>query len=446
MKFVLRLLAACVTLLLPQIALAQTTERTIARLFWQDMSDQSLRWGDLKQAGTNWKLDGSKVPGFPSLDSEKQMLVQMQESAELLLTGVHDTEDGKYQSGWVAMESGVTRQAHGDHFHWQYASPPSVRRAQLDDQQGNPAHVYNYDGSFILANDKKDGLTFVTPAAIRKQTSEDPARFLSAGGGHITIAAVNNRVAYSTWIDRAGDNMGRVDVVGLASDLGPGYSFHLPTGGIHGATAAAGKVFFAPTDGICWVEADLKLSQSAASVKVHHLSLGVDAEGNPKRTGAFTTHRNLVLFTTGRGAQPELCMVDASSPKPVVHKLALATAEGTSVTSPVCMRTRTGEDLAFIFEESTSGQQTEKLHVISLDPNRDGNTSDAKLTRSMPVGPSLIEGHSGHHELSPVGRNLVALTNPGDGSLWVISTSDWQVMAQLSTGGNPSRLLAVGGN
>jgi len=426
------------------LSFAQTKERTIARLFWQDSSDQSLRWGDLK-LGDSWKLENNKVSGFPVLDKEKQSMVQMQASNELVLAGIHDTEEGTFKSGWVAIESGVARDAHGDHFHWQYPAAPSVCKTQLDDKQGNPAHVYTYDGNFFLANDKNDGVTILDPSDLRRK-STSPAKFVNAGGGHITIASVENRVCYGTWIDRDGDNLGRVDVVGLESGNAKKYSFQLPTGGIHGATANSGKVFFAPTDGICWVAADVELKQTTSAVQVNHLSLGEDGAGKPKRTGAFTNHRNFVLFSTGRGETPELCIVDAASPKPTVHKLALKVQSGNALTTPVCMRTKAGEDIVLLFEESASGEQAEQLHVVEMDPDRDGAVSDAKLLRSIAVGKSLIEGHGGHHELVALGSRAVAFTNPGDGSLWVVATSDWSIQAKLKIGGTPTRLVAVGGN
>ncbi len=423
---------------------AQQKERTVSRIFWQDGSDQSLRWGDLKQ-GETWKLEGQKVAGFPELDAEKQMHVMMQHSEGVLLTGIHDMEEGEFQSGWVAIESGVTKEEHGDHFHWHFDSPPKVSVTRLDDQQGNPAHVYNYDGKFYLANDKKNGITVVTPAGLRTDGGKNADRFISAGGGHITFAAVGNSVGYSTWIDREGDNMGRVDVVPLGSGTGTGYSINLPSGGLHGATANSGKVFFAPNDGICWVAADTSLSAKPDAVQINHLSLGKDSEDKPLRTGAFENHRNYVLFNTGRGTDAKLCLVDAASPKPSVSQVALSVEEGASISTPATVRTRTGEDLALLFQESTDGTTDEKLLVVDLDPNRDGSCADAKLARTLTVGKSKIEGHSGHHEVASLaGGRFIAITNPGDGTVWIVSTADFSVAAKLNVSGTPTRLVAVG--
>ncbi|QDV23213.1 hypothetical protein [Aureliella helgolandensis] len=423
---------------------AQTNERIIARLFWQDASDQSLKTGDLKRDQA-WSLKTAKVDGFPILEPDKQMHVQMQQANGIVLTGIHDTEEGKFQSGWVAIESGVVQEAHGNHFHWKYTAQPNLLVTRLDDQQGNPAHVYLYDGMFYLANDKKNGFTVVSPAQLRINQGTGADHFVCAGGGHITLAAVSGQVAYSTWIDRDGDNVGRVDVVGLGSHANRRYQFQLPSGGIHGAMHCSGKVFFAPSDGICWVEADISLSKQATAVVVNHVSLGDDTDGTPRRTGAFVTSANHVLFNTGRGSAAELCMLDASSSKPVLGTVGLSVAEGNSATTPTVVQSRTGEPFALLFEESHSGELPEKMHVIALDPNRDGNYSDANLRSSIVVGRSLIEGHSGHHEATAIGRAYVAITNPGSGTIAILSTSDWTVQTTLQVGGTPTRIIAVGG-
>ncbi|MCR9295300.1 MAG: hypothetical protein NXI32_21485 [bacterium] len=301
---------------------AQTKERTIARLLWQDASDQSLKTGDLKR-GQGWTLQAANVEGFPTLDAEQQSHVQMQLQDGIVLTGVRDTQDGELQSGWVAIDAGVTKETHGDHFHWRFSGSPQVIATRLDDQQGNPAHVYLYDGAFYLANDKKNGFTVVEPSQLQVNRGASADRFISAGGGHITLAAVGGQVAYATWIDRDGENVGRVDVVRLDSSRAPGYRFQLPSGGIHGATTCSGKIFFAPSDGICWVFADTSVSKQADSVVVNHLTLGEDADGTPLRTGSFRVAGNHVLFNTGRGSTSQLCIVDASSPKPTVLKMVL---------------------------------------------------------------------------------------------------------------------------
>ncbi len=101
------------------------------------------------------------------------------------------------------------------------------------------------------------------------------------------MAAVENKVCYSTWIDRDGDNKGA------------SMSFHLPAAqakvipssclqaGFTVQQPIRGRIFFAPSDGVCWVDADKNASKNATSVVVNHLSLGKDATDKPLRTEPF---------------------------------------------------------------------------------------------------------------------------------------------------------------
>ncbi len=416
--------------------------RTVSRLLWQDTTKGEMRWGNL-QKGDTWQLTGIEISGHPKLDTEASELVQMKELNGILLTGVHDHEDGSIQSGWIAIDSGVDKEAHGDHFHWRFSRSPTVIASKLDTEQGNPAHLYVYDERFYLANDAKDGFTVIDPHALRARKPAD--RFFAGGGGHITLAALENKVCYSTWIDREGDNQGRVDVVPLHSAGGSGYKIQLPSGGIHGATMNSSKAFFATSDGISWVEADKDVSH-ARSVQIQTLSLGKDANDKPLRTGAFANHLQWVLCVTGTGAEACLCTLDASSPKPSVAKFALNLDTGSTVTTPVTVKTLGGQHYALMFQESKDGTATEKLLVVELDSNKDGRLGDLSLAKSIEVGASQIEGHSGHHEVTITpSRRYAILTNPGSGSIWLLSLIDLSVQARLDVGGSPTHIVAVGG-
>ncbi len=96
-------IAACLLALVATThtkAVAQTSPRTVARLFWQDSDSRTVRWGDLKR-GDAWSLQVQELAAFPKLDSERQSLVQMQHSDGLILAGVHDTEDANSKVvGW----------------------------------------------------------------------------------------------------------------------------------------------------------------------------------------------------------------------------------------------------------------------------------------------------------------------------------------------------------
>ena len=133
-----------------------------------------------------------------------------------MCVGVRDDEEGALESGWVLVQSGVGYADHGDHGHWSYKKKPEVVDSRLDKKQGNPAHLYLYDGRFFVANDKLNGYTHIDPAryatAEARSLGKGTPQFLSGGGNHITLAVVDNKVGYSCWIDGGGPNQGRVDV------------------------------------------------------------------------------------------------------------------------------------------------------------------------------------------------------------------------------------------
>ena len=413
------------------------------RLIWQDRSDDQLKWADL-YVSPQWRMTTSPVSGFPKLDKDKQDMVQMKILNGTLLVGVRDQQDGEFQSGWVAVDTGVREEPHGNHSHWKYVSAPKIQNSVLDKTQGNPAHLYAYNGTFYLANDRRNGFTQLVPASLQAKKS---GRFFTGGGNHITMAIANNKVGYSTWIDGGGPNKGRVDVVNLQQASGaPAYSFHLPTGAIHGATVNSNRVFFAPADGVCWTNVDPN-PQQQVDVKVHHLKLGTDKETDkPLRTGAFANHRNWVLFVTGSADSSALCLVDAAAPTPKVIKIPIPVADGLRLVTPAVVKTRSAKRYAFVFHDRTGSDISEKLTVIDLDPNRDRHFADARMAVTMPIGASKVEGHYGHHSVcfDPDGR-YACVANPGDGTIDVISLRSLQMVARMQVGGSPSAVTCVGG-
>lgn len=422
----------------------------VARLLWQDRDKGALRWGSV-HAGQKWVVTAADVKGFPQLDTEKQSLTQMRQVDGLLLMGVRDNDQGRFQSGWIAVDTGVRKEAHGDHFHWRFMGAPAVKGSRLDAEQGNPAHLYVYNNIFYMAQDAKGGFTQLTPKDLAARPAQYSSSFRSGGGGHITLAAVDNTVSYATWIDAEGPNTGRVDVVSLRQPAGspPAYSLTLPSGGIHGATTNSGRVFFAPADGICWVDADPGLRQTAETVKVHHISLGTpDGAEQPARTGAFVNQRNWVMFTVNGGAeQSALCLLDAKAPQPQVVKLAIPVAAGLALTSPEVVLASGGKRYAFLFHDrqSADAQEQEQLTIVDLDPNGDRNFADARIAQTIPVGASKVDGHHGHHAVSfdSEGR-LACFTNPGDGTIWVMSLRDLTIRAKSIVGGTPEAIIAIG--
>ena len=243
--------------------------------------------------------------------------------------------------------------------------------------------------------------------------------------------------------------MGRVDVVNLKKTDGEkiAYSFKLPTGVIHGATANFGKVFFAPADGVCWVAADTSFSKTAETVVVNHISLGKeDGAEKPNRTGAFVNQRNWVLFTTGGPeGKSSLCLLDAAAAQPTVVKLPINVADGLSLTTPEVVLASGGKRYAFLFQDKSEGELQEQLTIVDLDPNGDRNLSDAKIAKTIPVGASKVDGHHGHHSVSfdSEGR-LACFTNPGDGTIWIMTLKDLTIRAKSVVGGTPTAIVAIG--
>jgi hypothetical protein len=426
--------------------------RIATRVFFQDDDARTLKWAELIVGDTIQISSVGIVSGFPKLDGDRQSLVQMEAAAGMLLIGVRDDDDGTFQSGWVLIDTGVDEEEHGDHSHWNYRRPPRVRASVLDDKQGNPAHLYCYDGVFYLANDKLNGYTRLDPAGIT-QTDDATAiskraAFHQGGGGHITLAAAENRVAYSSWIDREGPNKGRIDVTALkpGGNAQIGYTFALPHGGIHGAIVCQGKAFFAPAEGICWVTADVSLKADPQQLQIHHHDLGKDGD-KPRRTGAFTSFGKHVAFVTGAGPTAALCLADASRDAVEVHRLPLTMAEGNRPAGLEFVQPRTGSPLAFVFHDHAAEVEApNRLSLVEVDPNTDGNWSDAKIALELDVGKSRVEGHAGHHSVAfDADRRRALFTNPGDGTVTIFSLDERKIVTEFRVSGVPTKLLAVGG-
>ena len=427
----------------------KTAKRPLTRLFIQDEKGTTLKWADVRQ-GADGKLTLSplvSIEGFPKLDAEKQKLVQMRESKGTVVVGVRDNKDGTDQSGWVLLRTGVSYAEHGDHGHWDFKKKPSVIDSRLDAKQGNPAHVYQYGGKFYLANDKLNGYTRLDPSKYEGESRDTP-RFLVGGGNHITLAVIDDKVGYSAWIDGGGPNKGRVDVTPVtdATKTEPTYSFNLPVGGIHGATANSGKVFFAPAEGIAWVEADPTLKRKPAEVKVHRIDLGKD-DDKPRRTGAFANYKNYVLFVTGKEETASLVLLDAKADEPKPITVALNVKKGCRALTPSVVTTPEGKSYALVFHDHAKGAEVEDaLQIIALDPNGDNNCADAKVLQTLKVGSSAVEGHSGHHDVAfDADGRFAFFTNPGDGTIAVLSLKTLEIVETFKIGGQPGAIVAHGG-
>ncbi len=123
----------------------------------------------------------------------------------------------------------------------------------------------------------------------------------------------------------------------------------------------------------------------------------------------------------------------------------ISVGQGCSLSTPTVATSRSGMSLAFLFQESRQSEGGDRLTIVNLDPNRDDDWSDARIDRELVIGNNRIHGHSGHHDLAIfAGGRLACFTNPGDGTLSVISLSDLEILATLTLGGTPGRLVAIG--
>lgn len=426
-----------------------SSPRVLTRVFFQDEDAQTVKWADVLWGQPPTLGPVHAVAGFPKLDRERQSLVQMRSNHGMVLVGVRDDAAGAFSSGWVLIDSGVRQQSHGDHAHWAYPTAPRIRAIALDDQQGNPAHVYDYEHVFFVANDRRNGYTRLDPAKIND--SDDPAQirrlagFHQGGGNHITLA-VSGNFGFSAWIDREGENRGRVDVTSITptGNQQIAHTFQLPSGGIHGAATCQGKVFLAPSDGISWI--DVRHAPEIKASAIHHLSLGKRDE-IPRRTGAFATLGRYVAFVAGSGDDATLGLIDASSATPAVFQLPLQVAAGNKPAGLTLAVSRGGKPLAFVFHDhEPSVDAPDSLSVVELDPNADRDYRDAKVAAVVPVGRARVAGHSGHHSLAldAEGRRAI-MANPGDGTLAVLQLADWKIEQEVKVGGAPCSILCVGG-
>ena len=423
--------------------------RTIARLFWQDMDSQTLKWGDLCRINDQWQLSPQTLEHFPKIALETQNLVQMESINDHLIVGIHDNDRGNVGSGWVSIASGVEIEEHGDHVHAQFEKPPQVVQSMVDTDQGNPAHIYRYGDKIFIANDAKNGFTIVEFNSVQNPSAPFGSKFYSGGGNHITLAAVSDHWCYCTWADREGENKGRVDIIPIGSNNhSQSRTTYLPVGGLHGATTNSGKVFLAPSDGIFILDASSPTSTKTtqdADLSIP-ITLGTDPVTNkPNRTGAFANQGDYVLFSFGTGEHSQIGLIDAASHKPSLLALPLGAGSNQSPSTPRCTVGANSKQYAWVVLQGKDDPTSDILRAVELDPNGDKKTDDVKIHGSLDLGRSKIQGHSGHHEIAFLpNRRLACISNPGDGSLWLVSLHGLEVLAKFEVGGAPTRIVAFG--
>lgn len=455
---------------------AQAQERILTRLFLQDLDSQSVRWSEVRRAANGKCSMGMPQPiaGWQTLDVAKQQLASMQETSNWVAVGVRDFEDGKFQSGWQLVWSGVSGSNHGDHSHWHYSAAPRVIDKRLDTQQGNPSRVAAFDRAFYVSNDQRNGYTKIDPARYNAATTPQQfaaiPRFIPGGGHRTSLAVVGERVGYAGWFDSNGEHQGRVDVTRISPNKAEiAYSFHLPNGGIHSLAVLEGRVFVAAAGGISHVPLDTTASLSSDKVQPVPVSLG-QKDDTPLRISELATLGKFVLFTIDRGDNSMLGLLNAADLKSPLVTLPLNVAAGQSASAPVVVKTRGDQRLALVFHENggaSDGQPkgslagansvtpisdakpkptAESLAIINLDPNGDKNFADAKIVKTIIVGASKISGSSGHHGVDfDADRRFAFLTNPGDGTLSILDLDKLEVVGSFKIGGSPNRVVSTGG-
>jgi len=419
------------------------------RVVWQNVQDRSLHWGEFVQVGPSIVFQNQgKITGFPELTGN-QVLGTMERINNMLVLGVKGGPPGQPQGGWLAVDLQVTEQLHGDHSDYTYGDAPRVTLSVLSDSKKYPIHLYEYNNEFYMANDPLNGFTRIAPDKLMAGGGDALGVFYRGGGGHITMAAVNKKVGYSTWMGKTESGKGRIDVVNLnkPGEQSIAYSIESPTPGLHGAITNSGKVFMAPEDGIIWLNADLELSGGTEFVKVNHISLGKNPEDDkPYRTGSFTEHKDWVMFLAGKDDDRGLCLVQASAETPTVSKLIVETKPGLSLGMPECVTALSGKNYAMAFQSKRAGDAVEQLTVINLDPNQDRDFSDAKVEKSIDVGSGLVEGYRSYHSIAfDDDEKFAVFTNPADGEICLFSLDKLKVISRQKVGGIPTGIIATGG-
>lgn len=400
----------------------QVRKKTITRVFWQDAVSKKLKYADLSTTD-KWHMTTGSVSGLteetieslgPMVQSGKQIALTAMSSKSNLITRIN---------------SGVTEQPHGNHFHWTYAGTPAVdlsipgSQGKRIKQVGDYAYISNDNGGFSR-------IAF-------KSNNANPVSWSSnAGGPNASVAVSQNAMGYA--IHNGVNGAGKVDIVNLNDPSGNTMgSFNIPSGNLVAAEANSGKVFFASPENIAWIAADGNTSPTVIPVsEATGLSIA----------GPMISEKNWVMFTSNAGSQCALCMINALAAKPVVQRFPIEVADGLKLSAPKT-KLSLGKRFAFVFQQKidSSADTQELLTIIELDPNRDQNFNDAVVRANIPVGSSKVDGERGFHNVcfDDYGRFAI-FTNPADGTLAIMTLNDMQVRARFQVGGTPDRIVAVG--
>ena len=203
-------------------------------------------------------------------------------------------------------------------------------------------------------------------------------------------------------------------------------------------------MFFAPAEGIDWIDVAASV-QAAGDTVVHHLDLGSEEDG-AYRTGAFLNHGAHVLFLSGRGPHSFLGMIDTRREIPEIKRVALDVDPASRASAPTAVNTRLFGAIVTVFHDHPQDVDAPNVaSVIQLDPNRDGDYSDAKVLKRIDVGPSRVEGHGGHHAMvADAAGRFALISNPGDSSVQIISLANLSSQSTETLSFVPGSVVAIG--
>lgn len=443
------LLLLCLLEWNPTESAAAPPVQVLTRVFFHDAATETIKWADLLAGEKPTMGPVRTLAGFPQLDPQRQSIVSLQAAGGMLLAGIRDTTGGTAPRGWVLVECGVYEEAHGDHAHWIYPTAPRIRAAAVDPASGNPRRIHVYDATFYLTYDDRGEFLRIDPASIGPRDDAAAIRRLAArhvgGGRQGALAAVGKVVAFTAWEDVAGPHQGQIDVTALrpTGNDAVTFSFQLPQGELSALTAHYGKVFIVTPEALAWVTVPSRISSSLSSLPARQIPWDGPAEFRDEPRGFATYGRYLAYVGSSQG-KVTLNYLDAAAEQPRILRLPVSPDADRIAGDYELFRNRKGQPLALVtHEDATTESAPGRLSVVELDPDRNGDWTDARVVQEISLGPAAAGEHRG---IAVEADNRRALfTNPGDGTLMVLSVEDRKVVTGFQVGGTPTRVLAVGG-
>ena len=442
--------------------------QVLTRVFFVDRQTQVVKWAELL-AGERPQMTAVKsIAGFPTLDPAQQEIIGLEVSAGMLLVAVAAREPAAAR-GWLLVECGAYEEAHGDHSHWIYPIAPRVRAMSMDTKQQNPTRLLQQAGAFFWTY-QGGGFARLDPSNIASNATADSLLrrvAVHAGGDGVALAAIANVVAFAGGTGTEGGNAGRVDVALLKSAGNDKLvtSVKLAAAPVEQMATTYNRVFVSGGGKLEWFAVPSRIAADASQYPVQ----SVLDDGNPTEANAATdgplgpmsVYGRYVAFCQGTGSTAAFCSIDAAVASPRVRRVSLnATADARPGRFEL-MRNRRGQPLALVFLEAPAaagngagsaagnavpnpaGKSSDRLAILELDPNRDGDWADAKLAATVAVG---HHAENANHVLSvDADQRRAVYSNPGDGTIMIFSLDDRQTINGFKVGGQPTEVRAVGG-